>query len=81
MPLPTPYPIPLHFRSDVEVALNTKKMTKETKSAFFSAVAASMLAYKRYPSADDYRNVAQSVCERYSFFKSPIGEPYVRTFN
>lgn len=77
IPLPTPFPLPKHYRRDIEVALNAKKMTRETKRAFLSTVASTMLAYKQYPSKEDYTNVATSICQEYTFFKSPIGSPEV----
>ena len=77
VPLPKPFPLPKHFRKDVEIALKTKKMTKETRSSFFSSVASAMLYYKRYPSSDDYKNVAQSILTNYDFLKSPVGTPDV----
>ena len=33
-PLPSPFPLPKHYRSDVELALHTGKMTKDSMSAF-----------------------------------------------
>ena len=77
IPLPDPFPLPKHYRADVEVALASGKMTKETMSAFLSAVAAAMLVYKRYPTREDYICVARSVVQKYSFMASPAGTPYV----
>ena len=54
IPLPNPFPLPKHYRADVEVALANGKMTKTTTSSFFSSVASAMLVYKRYPTHDDY---------------------------
>ena len=31
-PLPSPFPLPKHYRSDVELALHTGKMTKDSMS-------------------------------------------------
>ncbi len=76
-PLPQPFPLPKHYRLDVERALASGKMTKDTTCAFLSAVAAAMLVYKQYPSKSDYVNVSRSVVEKYSFFSSPAGTPYV----
>ena len=77
IPLPDPFSLPKHYRADVEVALASGKMTKETTSAFLSAVAAAMLVYKRYPTREDYICVARSVVQKYSFMASPAGTPYV----
>ena len=56
IPLPDPFPLPKRYRADVEVALASGKMTKETMSAFLkvSAVAAAMLVYKHYPTREDF---------------------------
>ena len=78
IPLPDPFPLSKHYRSDVEVALKSKKMTTETRSCFILAVASAMLRYKRYPSRDDYVCVARAVLSQYPFLKSPTGTPHVR---
>ena len=77
VPLPDPFPLPKHYRSDVESALKSKKMTKETRSSFLSSVASAMLTYKRYPTRDDYTCVARTVVAQYKFMASPTGTPYV----
>ena len=77
VPLPDPFPLPKHYRIDVETALARGKMTKETMSAFLSAVAGAMLVYKHYPTRDDYVCVARTVVQKYSFMSSPVGTPYV----
>ena len=61
IPLPDPFPLPKHYRSDVEVALKSQKMTTETRSCFILAVASAMLRYKWYPSRDDYVCIAHAV--------------------
>ena len=66
IPLPDPFPLPKHYRSDVEVALKSKKMTTETRSCFILAVASAMLRYKRYPSRDDYVCIAHAVLTDYT---------------
>ena len=71
------YHLPKHFRPDVEVALKSGKMTIDTNKSFLSTVAAAMFAYKRYPTADDYNNVARVIIHQYSFMKSPTGKPHV----
>lgn len=80
IPLPKPFPLPKHFRQDVECALRSKKMTTETRRAFFSAIASSMLNFKRYPTSEDYRNVAESILAKYEFLGCSInyGTPEVR---
>ena len=52
-------------------------MTTETTTKFVSSVGGSMLSYKRYPSSDDYYNVAQSITMKYPHLKSPTGSPNV----
>ena len=76
-PLPDPFPLPKHFPQDVEVALKRKKLTSKEKQRFISEVASAMLRYKRYPSRDDYLCVARSIVEKYRFFQSSDGKPYV----
>lgn len=77
IPLPSPFPLPKHYRADVEVALANGKMTKTTTCSFLSSVASAMLVYKRYPTHDDYVEVAKTVVQKYTFMASPIGTPYV----
>ena len=79
VPLSDPFPLPKHYRADVETALKLGKMTKETRSAFLSSVAGSMLNCKRYPTKEDYICVARSVIKTYPFMASPAGRPYVRS--
>ena len=73
MPLPDPFPLPAHYRRDIECSLKSEKMNRETRKAFFSAVAASMLTYKRYPSPSDYQCVATAITSKYSFLATPGG--------
>jgi hypothetical protein len=77
VPLPSPFPLPKHYRADVEVSLANGKMTETTTSSFLSSIASAMLVYKRYPTRDDYVGVAQTILQKYSFMASPIGTPYV----
>ena len=77
IPLQDPFPLPKHFRGEVELALSSGKMTKETMSSFLSAVASAMLVFKRYPSKEDYICVARSVIKKYPFMSAPVGTPYV----
>ena len=77
IPLPDPFPLPKHYRADVEPALKSGNMTEDTTRELLSCVATSMFTYKRYPTADDYRNVARVTIQKYPFMKSPTGTPYV----
>lgn len=77
IPLQDPFPLPKHYRSDVETALANRKMTKETMSSFLSSIAAAMLVYKKYPSKDDYATVGRTVIQQYPFMSSPSGTPHV----
>ena len=77
IPLPDPFPLPKNFRSDVEISLKSGNMTRESKSAFLSAVASAMLQYKKYPTKEDYICVARSIILKYPFMKSPTGATYV----
>ena len=77
IPLPDPFILPKNFRPDVTTALQCGKMTYETDRAFLTAVASSMFTYKRYPTADDYINVARTIIAKYPFMKSHTGKPYV----
>lgn len=77
VPFPDPFPLPEHYRSDVEAALKTGKMTSETRSCFISSIASAMLRYKLYPTRDDYVSVALTIIRKYPFFKSTTGTAYV----
>ena len=55
-------------------------MTSETTKSFLSSVASTMLAYKRYPTREDYINVGRSVIQQYDFMAQPTGAPYVSMF-
>ena len=63
--LPNPFPLPVHFRPDVEVCLKQGQMTVVAKAAFFSTVAAAMFQFKRYPSHDEKVSVAKQIVAKY----------------
>ena len=71
-PLPDPFVLPENYRPDVEVALQSGKMTSETRKAFLSQVAASIFTRKRYPSREEFLRVALDVVRRYPFLESPV---------
>lgn len=73
VPLPDPFPLPKHFKQDVEVALREHKMSTTTRRLFISGVASTMLGLKKYPSRDDYASVARSVVKKYPFLVAPLG--------
>ena len=77
VPIPDPFPLPEHYRSDVEAALKAGKMTSETRSCFISSIASAMLRYKLYPTRDDYISVALTITRKYPFLKSTTGTAYV----
>ena len=77
IPLPNPFPLPKYYRADVEEALKNRRMTRETTSAFYSAVASAMLVYKKYPTREDYVTVGRAIIEKYDFLSQPVGTPYV----
>lgn len=79
VPLPDPFPLPRHYRSDVEEAIVNRKMDRETTSALCTSVAAAMLVYKKYPATKEYEHVVKAIISKCSFMASPIGTPYVRT--
>ena len=69
-PLPDPFLLPTNYQPDVHLCLAKKKMTKTAKAAFYTAVAAAMFQYKRYPSHDDFISVARQIIAKYSFLGS-----------
>lgn len=77
IPLPDPFELPKNYRPDVEDALKNRQMTMTSTREFLSRVAAAMFVIKKYPSQDDYMNVARSICNKYPFMKAPTGKPYV----
>lgn len=76
-PLPDPFPLPAHYREDVERCLKSKNMTQPTKKLFFSAVASAMLSYKRYPSSTDYHCVYRTIKMKYTFPETESGDQEV----
>ena len=73
IPLPNPFPLPKHYGTDVEKALETKKFTKADRIAFIGKIASAMLYYKQLPTKMDYTNVSQSVLRKYPFLKLNAG--------
>ena len=80
IPLPSPFPLPKYYPYGVEQALNSKQMTRETTTKFMSCIAGAMLNYKRYPTSQDYNNVAQTVIDKYPHLKSPTGSKLIKTW-
>jgi len=79
-PLPDPFPLPTNFCPDVHLCLVKKKMTKASRAAFYTAVAAAMFQYKRYPSRDDFVSVARQIIAKYPFLGSKsFGASHVRS--
>ena len=70
-PLPDPFPLPPHYRADVEIGLSSGIMSKEAKAQFFSSVAASMFTYKKKPTGEEYTRVAIQLITKYPFLKPP----------
>ena len=79
--LPDPFPLPKNYPTDVEIALRSKKMTKETMKAFMSSVASAMLTYKRYPNKQEYTRVAKDILLKFPFMKPLNGSPTVSLLN
>ena len=76
--LPDPFPLPVNYRPDIEVALKSGQMTRTTRAGFMSSVAAAMFAYKRFPTRDDYVSVARQIVTMYPFLgSSKLGNKYV----
>ena len=46
-PLPDPFPLPPHYRADMEIGQSSGIMSKQAKVQFFSNVAASMFTYNK----------------------------------
>lgn len=76
-PLPDPFPLPTHYREDVEHYLKSRSMTQQAKRSFFTAVAGAMLTYKKYPSSKDYHCVYRSIIAKYPFLEADAGSQEV----
>ncbi len=66
IPLPEPFPLPKHYRSDVEHALQVGQMTRETTSSFITAITGAILVYKKYPTGKDLEMVARTIVRKYT---------------
>ena len=42
-----------------------------------NTIAGATFTYKRYPTSNDYANVARAIYAKYPFMKVPTGKPYV----
>lgn len=76
-PLPDPFPLPKNYRPDIEVGLRTGKMSRETKAAFLSSIAAAMFSYKMYPEREEYSRIAYQIVAQYPFLKLSKGSCFV----
>ena len=70
--IPSPFPFPPHYTSDIELGLKLKQLQPKQQASLITRIAHVMLLYKRYPSKDDYSNVAEELVAKYSFLKSPL---------
>ena len=70
-PLPDPFPLPENYRPDVQLALETGKMTGETRRTYLSQVASAIFNCKKYPTRDEFTRVAIDIVNRYPFLGSP----------
>ena len=52
-------------------------MSRETKAAFYSTIAHTMFAYRKYPTREEYVRIASEIIARYPFLKPPKGSPTV----
>ena len=77
IPLPDPFPLPLHFPHCLESALASGKLTIKERQMFVTEVASCMLCFKRYPDKEDYICVARTVVSKYLFMKPANGNAYV----
>ena len=73
IPLPNPFPLPKHYGTNVDKALETKQFTKSDRIAFIGKIASAMLYYKQLPNAADYMNVSQTILRKYPFLKLSAG--------
>lgn len=80
VPLPNPFPLPKHYRAEVEASLNKKQLSSSERRQFVSSIAAAMLCYKRYPTSEDYQNIGSTIITAYPFMKSPAGSPAVSAY-
>lgn len=80
-PLPDPFVLPVHFRSDVEVCLSQGHMTREATTSFLSTVASKMFGYKKKPTTPEYLRVATDIIRKYPFMKPTDGDPTVCPHN
>uniref|UniRef100_A0A1X7UQ92 Uncharacterized protein n=1 Tax=Amphimedon queenslandica TaxID=400682 RepID=A0A1X7UQ92_AMPQE len=73
IPLPDPFPLPKHYRAEVEKALKLKQMSVSNMRHFLSFIASAVFAFKKYPSHKDYNCVARTIINQYPFLKAPTG--------
>ena len=75
--LSKPFNFPQNFPPEVEGALSTKSMLPRTLNRFLTTIARAIYNEKCYPTAEEYRRVAEETIQRYPFLASPVGSPYV----
>ena len=71
--LPDPFVFPRNYRPDVELDLQSGKMSREAKRSFLSSVASAMLSFKKFPNGEEYTRVACDIIKKYPFLKPPSG--------
>uniref|UniRef100_A0A1X7U1X0 Uncharacterized protein n=1 Tax=Amphimedon queenslandica TaxID=400682 RepID=A0A1X7U1X0_AMPQE len=74
-PLPHPFIFPVNYRPEVEMCLKSGKMTKEARKQLLTSVASCMFSYKRYPTKEEFIQLAMEIIRKYPFMKSLTGTP------
>ena len=92
-PLPHHFAFPANYHPEVEMCLKSGKMTTKAWKHFLSAIASCMFSYKwyvnyvcevlvlvfmyRYPTKEEFIQVALEIIRKYPFMKSLTGTPLV----
>lgn len=67
------FALPNNFRTDIELCLESKKMTKEAYKGFITRICNSIFAIKRYPTRKEVVGIAEMIIKKYPFLKSSRG--------
>ena len=58
-------------------SLSKNILTVEARPKFFNSIASGIFKFKRYPTANELRHVAEQITRKYPFLKTSSGTGYV----
>ena len=72
-PLPMPFDLPRNFPTTVQIGLDQQALTGRPRAKFITTIAQAVYRFKSYPTADEYRHIAQQIVKKWKFLEAKNG--------